>query len=225
MAPLTKLAEKNLRWLVGSSDSALSPSAIEGIQKGALSYTYKGVRTVKNPFDLALYQLLLWRDKPRTIIEIGTHRGGSALWLADQLDVFGIDGVVHSLDLQKIEMPAHPRVNLHQGDAKELGGIFSPEWLSRQPRPLLVIDDGSHICGDVLAALKYFGPFMNLGEYILVEDGIVRDMRSAHKFDGGPARAIEKFLGEGAPFEVDRSFCDFFGRNVTWNINGYLRRI
>ena len=40
-----------------------------------MNYTYKGVPTYKNPFDLALYQLLLWEQKPRTLIEIGSKWG------------------------------------------------------------------------------------------------------------------------------------------------------
>jgi cephalosporin hydroxylase len=40
-------------------------------------YTYRGVPMLKNPFDLALYLLLLWRLKPRTVIEIGSKSGGS----------------------------------------------------------------------------------------------------------------------------------------------------
>ena len=26
-------------------------------------------------------------------------------------------------------------------------------------------------------------------------------------------------------YEIDRTFCDYYGRNVTWNVDGYLRRI
>ena len=42
-------------------------------------YTYRGVPMLKNPFDLALYLLLLRRLKPRTVIEIGSKSGGSGL--------------------------------------------------------------------------------------------------------------------------------------------------
>jgi cephalosporin hydroxylase len=225
MAPITKTIPRNIRWLLGRSDSDLSPSAVHTIQQGALAYTYKGIRTVKDPFDLALYMLLLWREKARTIIEIGTCMGGSALWLADQLETFGIDGMVHTLDLESVEMPRHRRIALYQGDAKNVEKIFPREWLEKQPRPIFIIDDGSHVYEDVLAVLRHFGPLMTSGEYIAVEDGMVRDMRSSHKFNGGPTRAINEFLAGGAPFEVDRQLCDFFGRNVTWNVDGFLRKI
>ena len=45
-------------------------------------------------------------------------------------------------------------------------------------------------------------------------------------FDGGPGRAISQFLSETAGrYEIDASYCDQFGHNVTGNPNGYLRRM
>ena len=42
----------------------------------------------------------MWELKPRTVIEIGTAKGGSALWLADQLSIYGVEGFeVHSYDI------------------------------------------------------------------------------------------------------------------------------
>jgi cephalosporin hydroxylase len=43
--------------------------------------------------------------------------------------------------------------------------------------------------------------------------------------DGGPSAAIETFLERrGTEWEIDFSYCDFFGINVTWNVNGFLRK-
>ena len=53
------------------------------IQRGALAYTYRGVSMLKNPFDLAIYSLLLQRARPRTLVEVGSHVGGSTVWFAD----------------------------------------------------------------------------------------------------------------------------------------------
>ena len=61
------------------------------IQQGAMAYRYRGVPLLKNPFDLALYPMLLDRVRPRTIIEIGSYAGGSAMWLADQAALIGLD--------------------------------------------------------------------------------------------------------------------------------------
>jgi cephalosporin hydroxylase len=57
-----------------------------------------------------------------------------------------------------------------------------------------------------------------------VEDSVATAMGYAHIYDGGPLRAIQEFLPAHPEFEIDRSYCDFFGHNNTWNVNGYLRR-
>jgi cephalosporin hydroxylase len=44
-------------------------------------------------------------------------------------------------------------------------------------------------------------------------------------YDGGPLRAIEEFLPQNPQFEIDRKWCDFYGYNVTFNPNGYLKKI
>jgi cephalosporin hydroxylase len=226
MRHLTKLAELSIRWALGRSDSALPPWLMDSIQGGTLTYDYKGIMTAKNPFDLALYDLLISRLRPRTVIEIGTGNGGSSIWIADHLSIHGIDGIVHSMDIVKRTPPAHPRVELHLGDARKIEAVFSDDWLDRQARPLLVIDDGDHSYTSVLKILDYFGPRMTTGEYVIVEDGSADDLGLSHKLDGGPLRAIREYLSRStALFAMDRSYCDFYGRNVTGNANGYLRRI
>ena len=57
------------------------------------------------------------------------------------------------------------------------------------------------------------------------EDGILTAMRVPELYDGGPLRAIHEFLARNeGRYEIDRTFCDYFCRNVTWNVDGYLRR-
>src|ERR1700758_3730405 len=85
--------------------SALSLSAASSIQRGALGYSYRGLSMLKNPFDVALYQKLIWQVKPRTIVEIGSYLGTSALWLADMLRLFDIDGCVLSVDIEPPRPP------------------------------------------------------------------------------------------------------------------------
>ncbi|MGB6324645.1 MAG: CmcI family methyltransferase, partial [Methylocella sp.] len=65
--------------------SDIPSSLLNSLQTGTMRYTYKGIPTSKNPFDLALYTRLLWDVKPRTLIEIGSCMGGSAIWFADQM--------------------------------------------------------------------------------------------------------------------------------------------
>ena len=47
--------------------------------------SYLGVPLVKFPEDLRVYEHLLWRSRTNVVIELGTFRGGSALWFRDRL--------------------------------------------------------------------------------------------------------------------------------------------
>lgn len=210
------------RWAFGRSSTTLPPWVLDGIQRGSFAYDYKGIPMLKNPFDLAIYPLLIWEEKPRTIIEIGSYLGASALWFADLQAAYGIDGEVYSLDIVPVDLPPAPRVTFMAGDAKEVATIFSGEWLAARARPILVVDDASHRYGDVRRIIAHFGEHLRSGEYLVIEDGNVADLGIDFNYRGGPLRAIDEMLKGGAPFQVDRHYCDFFGRNATWNVNGYL---
>lgn len=196
------------------------------IQAGAMAYTYRGLPMLKNPFDLAIYSLLLQRARPRTLLEVGSYKGGSAVWFADQAGLLGLDTRVISIDLEVPAAEANPSVSFLRGDARELDEVLPPSVLSALPRPLMVVEDSSHLSGTTAAVLEFFDPWLRPGEYIVIEDGILSDMHVADLYDGGPLRAIDEFLAKGAGrYEVDRGLCDYFGRNVTWNVDGYLRRL
>lgn len=200
--------------------------AVSSIQHGALHYSYRGIPMLKNPFDVALYQLLLWQARPRTVIEIGSYLGASALWLADMMKNCGIDGTVISID---VEVPAPPQphgtVRFLKGDANALDATLAPDLLATLPRPLMVFEDSNHTFETTRAVLEFFAPVLQSGEYIVVEDGAVSDLGRAHHYHGGPGRAISAFLREHPEFAIDAGFCDRYGHNFTGNPNGYLRRL
>lgn len=206
--------------------SAIPFDLHHSIQQGTINYTYHDVTCLKHPMELALYTLLIWKLKPRTIIEIGSMSGGSALWMADQMRTFGIDGRIISIDIAPPQPPyKRAEIQFLHGDANRLGECLTSEFLSSLSRPLLVIEDASHQYAATLAVLRFFDSLMNPGEYIVVEDGNVSDMGDDARFDGGPGRAISQFIFETTGrYEIDSTYCDHYGHNVTGNPNGYLRR-
>jgi cephalosporin hydroxylase len=63
---------------------------------------------------------------------------------------------------------------------------------------------------------------------MVVEDGVVADLPQGTygRYQNGPNRAVAKFLSENmGRYEVDADLCNFYGRNVTFNPNAWLRRI
>ena len=74
--------------------------------------------------------------------------------------------------------------------------------------------------------LEFFHPHLDTGEYIVVEDGIISDLGNDAACNSGPHRALKEFLAaQQKSYEVDGAYCDFFGYNLTWNSNGYLKKV
>jgi len=204
---------------------SLPLDVLEAMQRGIMSHTYKGIDCYKCPMDLAIYQRLLWEVKPRTVVEIGTAKGGSALWLADQLSSYGVEEFeVHTYDIATPPTWRDERIRFHQGDANDLPSRLPASWVAERPRPLLVIEDSAHTSGVTTAVLEHFAPLMQSGEYMIIEDAIIHEMNWDDQYDGGPRRSLAAFLASHPEFLVDERWCNYYGPNVTWNVNGYLRR-
>jgi cephalosporin hydroxylase len=101
---------------------------LRDVQLASFRYRYRDVPTIKNPFDLALYMMLLSRTHPRTIVEVGSAAGGSALWLASQCRGLEFDTQILSVDLQPpVELSdADDRVTFLTGDAHDLAASPLP---------------------------------------------------------------------------------------------------
>ncbi|GAA6617111.1 CmcI family methyltransferase [Scytonema sp. NUACC26] len=209
-----------------SWNTSLPQETLLSVQEASHKYSYKGTQMIKNPFDFALYPLLLWNLQPRTIIEIGSNRGGSALWLGDMLNNFGIDGHIFSVDILKVTSVNHPRVTFMEGNGQALDEIFTPDFLESLPHPLLMIEDADHSYETSKYVLEFFHPYLKKGEYIVIEDGIISDLTQDISYNSGPHRALKEFLSKhGNEYEVDSNYCDFFGYNITWCTNGFLQKI
>jgi cephalosporin hydroxylase len=197
-------------------ETSLSQETIRNFESNSQRYTYRGVPMIKNCFDMAIYPMLLWQIKPATIIEVGTFYGGSAAWLSDLTGGFGLDTHIYSIDVQGMPLLQPPRVTFMKGDGRALERSLSPQFIAELPRPLLVIEDADHSQLTTTAVLNFFHPILRSGEYIVVEDGLSAP---------GPVQALQMFFAaHGNEYEVDARCCDFFGTNVTWCVNGFLRK-
>lgn len=203
---------------------ALSHQALSRIQDGTMRYEYRGEPMLKNPFDVALYPLVVWKTKPRTVIEIGSYKGVSAGWFADLMAQAGEPGQVISIDIEPPARPERADVRFLKGDVRKLGDTLTPELQATLPRPWLVVEDSEHSLESTTAALDFFAPLMRSGEYLVIEDAAITDLGWAPWFGGGPGPAISQFLRAHPEFEVDADLCDRYGPNFTGNPNGYLRR-
>jgi cephalosporin hydroxylase len=88
-----------------------------------------------------------------------------------------------------------------------------------------VIDDGSHLYEHTLEILQKFQDVVTPDSYFIVEDGALIHIGLTKDYGGGPVRAIEEFLQTNDNYIIDRNWCDFFGKNATFNTNGFLKKV
>lgn len=117
-------------------------------------------------------------NKPVSLIEIGVQNGGSLeIWskfLPDDSKITGID-----IDERCKSLKFDKNINVLIGDASS--DAFIDKNLG-DAKFDIIIDDGSHICSDVINTFKSLFPKLNYGGIYLIED--------AHtsywdKFEGG----------------------------------------
>jgi len=210
---------------VNSFNTGFSENQLEAYHQGVARYRYKGIPCLKSPIDIAIYLQLLFKAQPSTIFEIGSAFGGSALLLRDFSIANGSDAKVVSIDIKDRNLEDLEGIRFLQGDVFDLENTFASHELFCSPRPWLVIEDSAHTLQSTIAALDFFSRHLESGEYLIIEDGVLEDLGWSEKYDGGPNRAIKEFLQTNPnDFEIDRSYCDMFGQNMTYNPNGYLRK-
>lgn len=195
---------------------------VKSICDGHHNVSYRGVRYIRCPFDYIIYQMIINEIKPDLIIEVGTNAGGGALYMADIMDNVG-HGEVHTIDI--VDMVENGLVKNHPRIKRFLGGYQSYDLKQAEGfNTILVIDDGSHTYEDVIASLEKFKSIPTKDSYFIVEDGIIDEL-GYPDYNGGPLRAIEEFTNANSEYVIDRRWCDFFGKNATFNVNGYLKKI
>ncbi len=161
---------------------------------------WRGTAMMKNVFDFAMYPALIGELRPRTVFEIGSGLGASAVWFADTMTFCGSTCHVHSVDLNKARLE-HPRVSFYQGDCADPARLFDPELLRCAPHPWLVVEDAHH---NVAGVLAHMHEFLASDDYLVVEDTDVK------------REAIRAFVAaRPGDYLVDTKFTDNFGRNAT----------
>ena len=102
---------------------------------------HRGCSVMKTANDMVIFNELLWKVRPATIIELGACSGGSALWMADTLRMMEIDTTIYSMDidLSNIKVGKLKPDNLHylQGDSYKIDKTFTPEMLKSLPHPCM----------------------------------------------------------------------------------------
>ena len=171
---------------------------------------WKGMPLFKTVFDSNIYSKLIFELQPKTIFEIGSGSGASAIWMGDLLESYALPAKIYSMDLTPPTL-IHPRVEFVFGDSRQIEAAFDAVCLAHAPHPWLLIED-AHV--NVVGVLDFFHPHLARDDYVIVED-------SAEKRD----ELLRFFEQKDGLYEVDTHYTDFFGRNVTCAVDSiFVRR-
>ncbi|XP_068751278.1 rhamnosyl O-methyltransferase-like [Montipora capricornis] len=237
---VTKELSSQIRYvpLEERKDTGVLPvELLSSISHGKYQLCWRGVDILKDPLDLAIVQQLLWELKPRTVIEFGAYKGGSALWAADMLKMFGCKSRVISVDIDLSLLDSEAKKSTHvefiEGDLMQVEKIFPAAFLKTLDHPWFLVED-SHV--NLEGILEHFDHFTEPGDYICVEDtnpvvpavagqGLIKEL--GYTF-WGPQKLNDLknfFSGRSQRYMVDQRYTDMFGYNATWNMNGFLKRM
>jgi len=155
---------------------------------------FLGVGILKCPNDLWAYHDILVRVRPRTVLEMGTFAGGSALWFAVLMDMLQIEGgKVYTVDISHdylSPLVRHPRIQLLKHSSVD--PVFARELNAlADGAPRLVVLDSDHSEAHVRQELELYAPACQVGDRLVVEDTNV-----AWPHDRGARGALEAYLAE-----------------------------
>lgn len=171
--------------------------------------------------DLWIYQEIIFEVKPNIIIECGTAKGGSALFLVFVCDLVD-NGRVITIDIEdRRERPRHSRIKYLLGSSVLEEIVGQVRKLISDKDKVMVILDSDHHKEHVLNELRIYSKLVTKGSYIIVEDTNINGHPVAHDFGPGPMEAVEEFLKENTNFVIDKSREKFY---LTFNPRGYLKK-
>jgi cephalosporin hydroxylase len=203
-------------------------------QKASYEPTWLGIPIIQLPEDILMMQELLWRIRPDVVIESGVAHGGALVLYASILSLLG-KGRVIGIDIEirkynRLALQSHPmsdRITLIEGDATAASTVEQVRQLIHPGETVLVALDSNHAGPHVSKELEIYAPFVKVGGYIVVFDGIMEIVSDAPNGsldwrNDNPWHAVQRFVASHPDFEVD----PYYERlKSTYCPGGFLRRV
>ena len=177
----------------------------------------------QNILDLWVIQETIAELKPQLLIECGTNRGGSALFYAHLFDLLG-HGRVITIDIERMHNLVHPRITFLIGSSVDPHVVKAVgASVGQCSGPIMVVLDSDHSAPHVLLEMQLYSPFVTLGSFLLVQDGVIDTFDAFRAWRPGPLHAIRVFLASHPEFTVDGERSTRFV--ITHHPDGWLRRV
>ncbi|HET6461646.1 MAG TPA: CmcI family methyltransferase [Syntrophales bacterium] len=186
------------------------------------------------PQDMFALQDIIYRTRPKFIIELGVAWGGSLLFHSTLLTVLGGEKVIgvdiYIPDDLKARLNSHgplcDKIHLITGSSLEPDTLAQIRSIIGDCREVLVVLDSYHSHDHVFAELRIYSSFIGKGHYLVCGDTIIEHIPiQKHRPrpwgpGNNPKTALEAFLKETERFVVDHDL----DRKLLFSCNpgGYL---
>jgi cephalosporin hydroxylase len=186
--------------------------------------TWLGHPIWQNPLDAWTLQEAISANDVDLVIECGTNRGGSALYMANLFDLLGRGHVV-TIDITSLHELSHPRIDFLIGSdvEDEVVEVVRRKVEELRPKQTLVLLDSDHTGQHVLKQLHTYAEFVPVGGYMYVQDGCIDEIPAMRADRPGPLWATRKFLEADSRFEIDTQRSDQY--LLSHSPSGWLRRV
>lgn len=175
--------------------------------------TFLGIPTEKNPLDAWVYQEIIFERKPSLIIECGSYKGGSAVYLK-KLQEFAGGGRVITIENRDI---IHPDAKKRSGITFILGDtrLVSEDVakMIEEDDTVMVVMDSDHGAETIKKELELYSGFVTPGQFLIVED--------AYQNHDVVFSVFEQFLAKNPEFKERQDMNKTF---FTSNFNGYFEK-
>lgn len=168
---------------------------------------FLGYEILQCPFDLQIYQELIFASKPEFILQTGICGGGSIVYFSSILDLMGASNEVKVIGVD-IELSKEAKEIKNDRVILFEGSSTSDEVVSKiknytQGKKGIIILDSDHSETHVLNELSVYKDFALKGCYLVVEDTNLNGNPVHPNFGPGPYEAVKKFLLENKDFKQD----------------------
>ena len=233
--------ELRLQWAQEmAKDSVLQREALDVLVKADRhnwihQTNWLGEPILQFPQDMFAVQEIIFKTRPRYIIEVGVALGGSLLFYSTLMQILGGERII-GIDIfvpedlkQRIGAfgVLSERISWINGSSREETTLKQVNDILKGSREVLIVLDSNHTQEQVLAELRLYSPLAGRGQYLIVGDTIIEYIPTqTHRPrpwgpGNNPKTALDQFLRENNRFEVDKALQNKL--LFSCNPGGYLR--
>lgn len=210
-------------------------------EKYEYTFTWFGRPMIQFPEDVVRIQEVIYNIKPDIIIETGVAHGGSLIYYAslckamEKGKVIGVDIEIRPHNRKAIEEhELYDLITLIEGSSTEESVFNKVKSHINENDKVLIILDSCHTKEHVYKELELYSVLVTKGSYIIVEDGIMKDVydlpkgKTSWKYDN-PSEAALDFVKDHDDFVIEQPKWLFNESNLDKNItqwpNAWLKKI